>query len=301
MKKTLLISLLIISTLAFSQTNSITDDNWNNGPTWDSSVVPPDNGDTVFITSGTEVDININTTYGTTLIIVVRGVLVLDATLSLPSGSQIVIEPGGEVTSGNNGWRLEIGAATWKDFKKDPHTGGILTDIVLSLETLDFSSELQNEQDIKFKWIIELDNDDLKQIEIQSSLDGKSYSTFHEVDASQNEGEIIINGGSETYVTYFKMKVTDEKHITYSDVQKVVNENYKMKIYPNPFKDEINMISFSALENVHVSIIDILGKEIFRSSQFSSTINTSELSEGIYFINIFQNEVLMQRQRMLKK
>ena len=85
MKKILLITFLFSAVISQSQTSSVQNGDWNAGPSWGTGVTPPDNSDTIYIEFLHLITLNVNTTYTTPLVIIVRGILKLDATLSLPS------------------------------------------------------------------------------------------------------------------------------------------------------------------------------------------------------------------------
>ncbi len=64
-----------------------------------------------------------------------------------------------------------------------------------------------------------------------------------------------------------------------------INEMDEIKVYPNPFKDELTVESGNLkLENVE--ILDITGKTLFtvHCSPFTNSINVSHLPAGIYFL-----------------
>ena len=60
-----------------------------------------------------------------------------------------------------------------------------------------------------------------------------------------------------------------------------------VSVYPNPFSDNIT-VKNNTNELVEVSIVDLLGKTILINNSNSNTIvlNTNEIPQGIYFINV---------------
>ncbi|MBL7934784.1 MAG: T9SS type A sorting domain-containing protein [Bacteroidia bacterium] len=65
-----------------------------------------------------------------------------------------------------------------------------------------------------------------------------------------------------------------------------------ISVYPNPFNDQIN-INNEANINLDVTILDVTGKIVSseKSNSNSITINTSELTQGVYIINVKSNEL----------
>jgi hypothetical protein len=65
-----------------------------------------------------------------------------------------------------------------------------------------------------------------------------------------------------------------------------------ISVFPNPFNDQIN-INNEANINLDITIFDVTGKIISseKSNSNSITINTLELTQGIYIINVKSNEL----------
>ena len=72
----------------------------------------------------------------------------------------------------------------------------------------------------------------------------------------------------------------------------------KIKVYPNPFVDTIQIESDVVLKSVQ--LIDILGKAIPVKLQSDMTINVTSLSSGIYFMQL-KSDSATQVVRLVKK
>ncbi|WP_299891598.1 T9SS type A sorting domain-containing protein [uncultured Lacinutrix sp.] len=77
------------------------------------------------------------------------------------------------------------------------------------------------------------------------------------------------------------------------------NQDFEIKekeytIYPNPVKSEITLnINFPKKSNYNISLINILGKEVYRKSfndKNEAELDIKELVNGIYILKIFDNE-----------
>ena len=92
-------------------------------------------------------------------------------------------------------------------------------------------------------------------------------------------------------------------HDLFSQVLSVKEqEDFKLKLYPNPSKDYIN-ISFPEPNDYHIAIYDIMGKELMRKTEFHSeitTVNTSELPKGVYFIKIELNAKILTKKIIIE-
>ena len=75
-----------------------------------------------------------------------------------------------------------------------------------------------------------------------------------------------------------------------------LNNNYKndIIIYPNPTKDYINIKLSNNINNVNITITDLLGKNIYTQKTNKSrliTIPVNKLKKGIYLINVKNNKI----------
>lgn len=99
----------------------------------------------------------------------------------------------------------------------------------------------------------------------------------------------VIASYSVTYVNG-SLIASQSSYIAQADlvtgIDVIVNNANNVIIYPNPAKDQITIKSTSPIENV--TIIDLTGKiikEISPSFGLAQQVNTSDLSQGIYFVN----------------
>jgi beta-glucanase (GH16 family) len=59
-----------------------------------------------------------------------------------------------------------------------------------------------------------------------------------------------------------------------------------LKLYPNPAKDQLWLNTNGFQNDSHISIIDMNGRVIIETKDFSNPINVSHLNKGLYFIQI---------------
>jgi hypothetical protein len=71
-----------------------------------------------------------------------------------------------------------------------------------------------------------------------------------------------------------------------------IGSDVDIKVYPNPTKGPITIINNSKVKLKEISVFSTVGELIYLTSPKSSTveINLSDLSKGLYFINIKNNE-----------
>lgn len=77
-------------------------------------------------------------------------------------------------------------------------------------------------------------------------------------------------------------------------------KNQTVKVYPNPFKDQINVDS---KEGSKIVLNDILGNKVLEVSIENSngTINTDFIPSGIYFLQILKDNQLIGYQKVVKE
>ena len=73
-------------------------------------------------------------------------------------------------------------------------------------------------------------------------------------------------------------------------------------IYPNPFRDKIN-ICFHDLDKI--GLYNILGKKMVETQPapgvYSASLNTEDLPAGIYILSFYQDGIRVESRKMLKQ
>jgi hypothetical protein len=79
-------------------------------------------------------------------------------------------------------------------------------------------------------------------------------------------------------------------------------ENEKVKIYPNPFNEEI-IIELNDVENSQVQVLDLNDRLLFKTSFEDETfikLNLSEIQSGVYYLKVISKESIFI-QKIVKK
>lgn len=186
----------------------------------------------------------------------------------------------------------------------------------LPVELLDFQGEAKNEN-IILSWftLSELNNSGFY---IQTSTDGINYS---EIGFVSGHGTINdVNYYSFSYpnsaegVNYFKLMQVDIdgkcKFYGPISVNSSNSSTIEIKtIYPDPFKEELKIdLTSSASTNIKVKIIDMNGRELNNDLYYIdggfntlSLKNVSNLKNGIYNLNIFDETSMIFSGKVVKK
>lgn len=82
-----------------------------------------------------------------------------------------------------------------------------------------------------------------------------------------------------------------------------LNSQDHVNIFPNPFKDEIN-IQLSKLSNstIKIEVVDVMGRLIdnYNFSNTNSIKISNDYQKGIYLVNIYENGTLLKSQKLVK-
>lgn len=76
------------------------------------------------------------------------------------------------------------------------------------------------------------------------------------------------------------------------------NSEAHFSVYPNPFNDEIKISASTDFESINIK--DVSGK-IVHTSSFVNTISTSNLENGIYFIEFISGNKIIGTQQIIKQ
>lgn len=63
-----------------------------------------------------------------------------------------------------------------------------------------------------------------------------------------------------------------------------------VKIYPNPFKDELQLLSYSNLNIEKITFYNSLGQIVYQNTSYSETIDVSKLKSGYYYVEILTDQ-----------
>ena len=89
-----------------------------------------------------------------------------------------------------------------------------------------------------------------------------------------------------------------------NDLTKFIdNLNASVSIFPNPTNNSFSVESEKFNENTVIKIINEFSQIVYHSNLFSdkNLINIEQLSNGIYFLQIFENNKLIGVKKILKQ
>jgi PKD repeat protein len=95
--------------------------------------------------------------------------------------------------------------------------------------------------------------------------------------------EVTMNGCTDTSAC---------EHIIVTGINNI-DKDQDFKIYPNPTKDIINIIT--SINNGSIEIIDVTGKHIVSFNNIIKSIDVSDFSKGVYFLKMSTQEGVITR------
>jgi hypothetical protein len=172
----------------------------------------------------------------------------------------------------------------------------------LPVSLVGFSAD-SKENHVELNWSTSSETNN-KGFEIERSVDGNNFSKIAFAKGAGNSNRLIKYHFIDDYSSsaYYRLKQLDfDGKFEYSKViaVKAEKEELKVELSPNPFGNRITIQSNNQISKVE--IIDITGKVKLVETINGKTaeINTSEISNGIYFLRINDGETILT-QRIIK-
>ena len=98
----------------------------------------------------------------------------------------------------------------------------------------------------------------------------------------------------------YTINVVSPQNITGYDLTGIENvENATISVYPNPFNDVLSLSGVASNSTIQIFSVD--GKNVYQGNATSSTLNTSNLSAGVYMLSIIEPNGNRQVQKIVKQ
>lgn len=280
---------------------SVANGNWNSSGTWNPSRVPDDN-DTVIVSAGNTVTVNINSPTYVHVVLKVYGTLFFNngQKLNFDCTSIVQVFNTGKLDGGNAGSKIDMcGSSVWRGPGPDP--GPFVYGFnPLPIQLLNFTVK-NCVDDVCIDWttISEINN---AYFTVEKSKDGKAFELVAEVKAAGNSSNLK----SYTYLdkepyeglSYYRLTQTDysgaSEIFSLREVNRSNSSNFSMRLYPNPGEQKEMKMSFEAEpgEKVLIVIYDSKGSEKFSQEIIAKQNGKNEISletnviltKGLYYI-----------------
>jgi hypothetical protein len=168
----------------------------------------------------------------------------------------------------------------------------------LPVKFTSFKANIINKQTV-LNWSTSSETNN-KGFEIQKSMDGKNFETIGFVKGAGNTNTITKYSYQDNYQsnTFYRLKQIDfDGKFEFTDIVVVKDMEIEIEIQltPNPFTNNIEINS--DVNILSAEIIDITGKARIAETinGMNATINTSDLSKGIYFVKISTGDKIITK------
>jgi len=178
----------------------------------------------------------------------------------------------------------------------------------LPVDIVSFSGKI-NKSNLELKWQVGTEVN-LKNYEVERSFNGTSFTSIYTQEANKQYEYLYqlptdeIRGRR----VYFRIKKNDiNGKYSYSDVFSIhIPLNNKFSIYPNPVKDNVVLLLNENTPRLYnINITDLSGKVVLMTSVMSTnnmlSINTNNLSNGTYVINLIYNNERLSAKLIVQK
>lgn len=160
---------------------------------------------------------------------------------------------------------------------------------VLPLTLVSFNGKLKdNKTELAWKTTNEKN---VSVFNVERSNDGRDYKNIGTVEAkNQQSSNYTFTDATPAKLNYYRLKMIDrDGKFTYSNVVVISTDaTDKIKLFPNPSKDNITVQFSEAATAGQITIMDITGKELHRSNisvnSSSALIHIAQLTPGVYFV-----------------
>lgn len=133
---------------------------------------------------------------------------------------------------------------------------------------------------------------------VEHSSNGRDFKEVGKVNASSLLTTIkyygFIHGQPSFGKNYYRIKlVTKNGTIAYSPVRMVVLDNVGVKVFPNPFKEQLTVSMEGSNINGNIKLLDLSGR-LIRQQKFNgfAILNTGKISSGIYVVQLYDGTTM---------
>jgi hypothetical protein len=83
-----------------------------------------------------------------------------------------------------------------------------------------------------------------------------------------------------------------------------INSVKELQVYPNPANNQVTISSSTSLSNASITLLDVTGKVLFKKNNLEGqhqTIDISQFSSGIYFVELINQNGNISRTKLIKE
>ncbi|MFZ9847820.1 MAG: T9SS type A sorting domain-containing protein [Flavobacteriales bacterium] len=197
-------------------------------------------------------------------------------------------------------------AATGNDFALDDIKMGIVAPLYVDLNSF-FVKKDKTSAELKWASATELDHD---YYSIERSADAQNWENIAVIEGKGNSSGMTFYQYKDTEPlagkNYYRLKMVDKSGLADYSVTKFIQmeENYTMyKIYPNPTYNKVTLVGAEKIDEV--LLVNSLGMVVYQKKldhmQKDVAMDFSNINQGIYWVKLLANDVLMHSETLVKK
>lgn len=298
--------LLTIYSINVSSTNcsAILNGDWSNPATWSCGRVPHDN-DTISISTGIDVTMDINSPLYVNMLVIIDGNLIFDVGQKLniaPGG--VYISASGSVSGGNHGSKIIISGITY--WNGPDVVAGIQYwgSSLLPVELLSFTGELKSDHTVELAWVTASEKNN-NYFSIERSTNGLTFEEIGRVNgfgtSSMEHSYSLSDPQPATGTNYYRLRQTDNDG--QSELLKIIaveilgdSNGCVLTVFPNPCQGmcTVNFTDCPEDKNgtINLEMINANGTVVSQQiparnaeGGFTTTIDaTDNLKPGVYIV-----------------
>ncbi|MEP6844505.1 MAG: C25 family cysteine peptidase, partial [Panacibacter sp.] len=172
----------------------------------------------------------------------------------------------------------------------------IKRNVILASHSLDLSVKPVNKT-VELKWTV-TNELNVSVYDVQFSKDGRSFTTIGKVAPSGSAAAIkqygFIHSNPINGANYYRIKMTDKDgSVKYSPVRQAEINVGNILVYPNPFKNFLNIILKDGAATVKLRITDVSGKLLLQQTfSGATTLNINNMAAGMYILQVIDGSTV---------
>lgn len=203
------------------------------------------------------------------------------------TGSQLLSPSNITWNTAKSWWEVTVATTHFSSFQ--PASSGSLP-----VKLVSFKANKESDA-VRLNWETTAESNS-SHFDVEHSQDGKMWATIGTVKAANNSNKsvkyFLDHKTPSLGQNLYRLKMIDlDATFAYSSIQSVVLENgYKIALYPNPVSDILNLEADNWNQVNKVRIVDMNGRTIYSSTHqsLSKKIDVKSIASGSYVLEIIE-------------
>ncbi len=210
--------------------------------------------------------------------------------IDIVSNNSAYITPGSSIVFDND--RFGVNAIEWAIREVDAICAALPCGFLLSVDMLDFNAKCTgSEVEITWKTLAETNNSFFS---LERSSDGINFFPVAKIDGTGSSlGEVRYSHVDQeplNFLSYYRLAQTDQNGKTeiLETATIFCEDGVPLSLFPNPATSELFVSG--ALNFDRIELLDYSGRTIRTIESSASSVDVSDLAEGVYFLKFYHND-----------